>query len=61
MRNDCKPKRQRVCKPDFRFEQIFSKKESGLQLSVQKGIETISPKLYNWSPEELQAVIIEAL
>ena len=46
--NKCnKPKRHKVCRPRCKLPSILSKKLLGLHDSVQKGMDTVSPKLYN--------------
>lgn len=41
------PSKHKVCMPFCLFFFTLSKKLSGLQVSVQKTIETVSPNLYN--------------
>lgn len=43
----CLPSKHSVCMPFSLFFFTLSKKLSGLQVSVQKTIETVSPNLYN--------------
>lgn len=43
----CLPSKHSVCMPFCLFFFTLSKKLSGLQVSVQKTIETVSPNLYN--------------
>ena len=55
------PNKQRVCSPRSRLFSILSTKLSGLQWSVQNGMDTVSPNRYSWSPQQLAAFIIDAL
>lgn len=58
---NCLPSKHKVCNFDRRFLMIFSTKLVGFQPSVQSGIDTTSPKLYNCKPAQPQALMMDAL